>query len=125
MRLYLFFTKRILAAITAAFCLLIFIWGRFAAAKNIYKNGDTNSKRVYYIDTLGYEVDEVSVCVKKIKITEEVSVKYGVKGYTGCESRLYQYDTADKENQIDLVIYNGRIIGVGVTPSGYNEQGTA
>lgn len=118
MKLYFSLTKRVLAALTAAFCLFIFIWGRFTAAKNIYKNGNTNAKRVYYIDALGYETNEESVSVKEIKITRETALKYSVKGYIGCDSLLYRYNTANGENQIDLVIYNGRVIGVGVTSSG-------
>lgn len=125
MKLYFSLTKKVLAALTAAFCLFIFIWGRFTAAKNIYKNGDTNAKRVYYIDALGYEVNEESVQSKKTLITAKIAEKYGIRGYIGCDSLLYRYNTASGENEIDLVIYNGRVIGVAVTPSGQNEQGTA
>lgn len=116
MKIYFSLNKKTLVAVTAAFCLFIFILGRFSASNNAYKNGDTNAKRVYYIDVLGYEINEESVGIKKIKITENTADKYGIKGYIGCDSYLYQYDTLDKANQIDLVIYNGRIIGVGVAP---------
>ncbi len=116
MKLYFSLSKKVLAALTASFCLCIFIWGRFAAAKNIYKNGNTHAKRVYFLDALGYEIDEESAVNKEIEITAKTAERYGIKGYIGCDSYLYCYNTKDGNEQIDLVIYNGRVIGVKVAP---------
>ena len=114
MKLYFSLTKKTLVVITTAFCLFVFVFGRFTAAKNIYKNGDTNAKRVYYIDVMGFAVNEEAVSYKEIKITEKIASTYYVKGYIGCDALLYRYNTVMAENQIDLVVYNGRIIGAGV-----------
>lgn len=114
MKLYFLFTKKALVVITALFCLGVFVWGRFTAAKNVYKNGDTNAKRVYYLSTLGYEGVESEIGQKSLIITKNVAKKYSIEGFIGCKATVYNYYI--KETEIDLIVYNGRIIGGEATP---------
>ncbi|MBQ8203492.1 MAG: hypothetical protein IJZ75_04350 [Clostridia bacterium] len=116
MKLYFSVTKKILVCLTAAFCLFIFIFGRFAAAKNAYKNGDTNAKRVYFASTVNLDVKEQANFSKRIIITEELSREYNLNGYIGCQAVLYNYDVKEEDKALNLIVYKGRIIGCRAAP---------
>ncbi len=117
MKLYFSFTKKALVVVTALFCLGVFVFGRFIAAKNIYRNGNTNAKRIYFASSLGFDLCEEANYSKNLIVTEEISEKYKLFGYIGCQATVYNYDVLSEDNkEFNIVVYNGRIIGGDISP---------
>lgn len=111
MKFYFLFTKKALLVITALFCLAVFIFGKFTAAKNVYKNGDTNAKRIYFAESLDYNIGDEAKYIKKLVVTQEIGKKYKLQGYIGCEVSVYFYDiTEEADKEFCIFVYNGRII---------------
>ncbi len=117
MKLYFSFTKKALVVVTALFCLGVFIFGRFTAAGNVYKNGDTNAKRIYFASSFDYKLSDEANFSKNMVVTPQISKKYKLNGYVGCKITVYNYDIIDDENkEFYLVVYKGRIIGGDISP---------
>ncbi len=123
MKLYFTFTRARLAAVFLCFLIFIIIAGQFSSVAGTPKYGDTNAHRIEYISSLGYNVDETCEDTKEVVIPtvfSDVYLKYNklqneagfdLTAYKGCKVIRYTYKIIDSEERIDLLVFNGRIIG--------------
>ena len=126
--MYLTFTKKGLVALLAAVLLCLLIGGEFYAADNIKENGRTNSQRVDFIKSLGLSPREECIASKEIVIPErfgEVYINYNalqseagynLEPYKGSDATVFTYSVDPpkgytEETVVNLIVYNGRIIG--------------
>lgn len=137
MRMYLTFTKKGLVALLAAVLLCLMIGGEIYAAGNIKENGKTNRMRVDFIKGLGLSPQEECIGVKEIVIPErfgEVYTNYNalqdkagydLEPYKGSNATVYTYsvetpDGYSGDTVVNLIVYNGRIIGGDVSSRALN-----
>ncbi len=83
----------------------------------------TNEDRVTYLNSLGYEIDEGFLESKEIMIPEvfnEVYINYNdlqkqagfnLEAYKGCPAVLHKYKLSGSEKYVNLITYNGEVIG--------------
>ena len=130
MKVYISVTRGVLAAILGIIVLTALLGGLFCTAISDNKNGDTNRHRMEFVNSIGCVVDEDSATSKSIVIPVEFNETYqnynllqnragfDLSEYKGCEVTVYtyrvlSYGSFDKkdEAQLNLIVYNGRIIG--------------
>lgn len=129
LKTYVTVTKKSLAAVFLITLLVIIVGGQFYAADNPVVNGKTNAERVSYIKSLALTPDEDNAKSKKIFIPDTFSdvyknyndlqkqSGYDLTLYKGVKAVIYTYPVgkikqdSDDEYYVNLIVYNGRIIG--------------
>lgn len=129
LKTYVTVTKKNLAIVFLSTLFIIIVSGQFYAAKHPIVNGKTNAQRVAYIKSLELTPDEDNAYNKKIVIPEtftdvyenyntlQIKSGYDLSAYKGAKAVLYSYPVGkiskanDDEYYINLIVYNGRIIG--------------
>ena len=137
MRMYLTFTKKGLVALLAVILLCLLLGGEFYAVGNIKENGKTNSQRVDFIKSLGLSPQEECIASKEIVIPErfgEVYINYNalqseagynLEPYKGSDATVFTYSVETPkgytgETVVNLIVYNGRIIGGDISSRVFN-----
>lgn len=122
LRLFVTFTKKSLAVILFAAVMVIVVLSRVCSVKAQSQDGSTNAKRVEYINSLGYSVDETPT-VKEITVPQDFSPVYerynriqaeagfDLSAHRGEKAVVYGYKTADGEKTVTLIVSDGEIIG--------------
>lgn len=122
LRLFVTFTKKSLAVILFAAVMAIVVLSRVCSVKAQSQDGSTNAKRVEYINSLGYSVDETPT-VKEITVPQDFSPVYerynriqaeagfDLSAHRGEKAVVYGYKTADGEKTVTLIVSDGEIIG--------------
>lgn len=122
LRLFVTFTKKSLAVILFAAVMVIVVFSRVCSVKAQSQDGSTNAKRVEYINSLGYSVDETPT-VKEITVPQDFSPVYerynriqseagfDLSAHRGEKAVVYGYKTADSEKTVTLIVSDGEIIG--------------
>ena len=130
MKIYVSVTRSLLAAIFCVLSAVILISGSFASALRVDKNAGTHKMRVEFAQSIRCIIDEDSVSQKEITIPLEFDktyenynelqkkAGYDLSEYKGCKAKVYNYKVLSygpfsaKDNaQLNLIVYNGRIIG--------------
>ncbi len=109
-----------MAALIIGFILI----GQFLTANAGGIDGSTNAKRVNYLQTLGFEVDETATEIKDITIPQEFSSVYekynllqqksgfNLENHKGKKAKVYTYSVnGDPEKAVHLIVCNDEIIG--------------
>lgn len=123
MKLYFTLTKKGIAAILSLFILCVVVAGELSAASNGIKNGDTHKHRTDFIASLGVKIQDMQPQVCEVRIPQEFSevyenynalqhiAGYDLEKYKGCLVTRYTYPSQNGEEQVNLLVYNGRVIG--------------
>ncbi len=123
MKIYFTLTKKGIAAILSMFILCVIVGGELSAASNGIKNGDTHRHRTEFIAHMGIKILDSQPLTAEIRIPQEFGevyenynalqnmAGYDLKKYKGCSVTRYTYPTENGEEQVNLLVYNGRIIG--------------
>ncbi len=95
---------------------------------------NTNADRVMFINSLGYKIDESFSETKEILIPENFNevfsnyneiqneAGYNLENYKGCPAFLHKYKLLDENKYINLIIYNGEVIGGDVSSPQINGE---
>ena len=123
MKLFFFVTKKGLF-ITLALLLVVFTTASRAVSLKINEiDGSTFEKRLFYINSLGYSVEENTVTAKETVIPadfgdiynnyNEIQQKGGfdLSRFKGERVTVYTYNLSKSEKKLNLIVYNGKIIG--------------
>lgn len=138
MKIYVMLTRRRLAMMLAVLLIGVAITGEICSVVGIRENGRTNRYRVEYISNLGYTLVSDD-CIEKRNITipsefsdvynkyNDIQCKagYDLKPYAGCDVTVYTYliegiTDSEDERRVNLLVYNGRIIGGDVSSVSIN-----
>lgn len=126
MKLFIRITgKKLLVVFLSLFCLLLILTDFLDSAAQNANLISTNGDRVSYIKKLGYSALETPVENKEIIIPQnfsQVYIKYNnlqksagydLMAYKGCTASLYKYELENQDDiiYINLIIYQGHIIG--------------
>ncbi len=122
--MYVTLTKKSISVILGAVIISLILLGQIFTIKAGGIDGSTNQKRVNYIESLGYSVDETAQNVKAVKIPQEFSDVY--KKYNALQQKsgfnlaefkgktvdvyTYCFDD-DPKMQVHLIVYEGNVIG--------------
>lgn len=134
MKPYITFTKKRLLIALALFICVGFICCEIYAAGNNTANAKTNADRLIFIKNSGYTVLSNEPSVKTVNIPEifydvynnyntlQQSAGYDLSLYKGCEVTIYTYRINSPsgytgECVINIIVYNGRVIGGDVSSS--------
>ena len=98
MRIYCILNRRVLALLFLSVLLIVLLLGQLNSYKTTQKNGDTHKNRIYFINNLGYTVDEDSVSEKQVTIPYEFSDVY------------FNYNSIQKKAGYDLLNYRGESV---------------
>lgn len=94
----------------------------------------TNEDRVLFINSLGYEIDNNFTESKEIIIPYNFNdiyenynalqkqVGYNLENYKGCPAVLHKYKLAGSDKYINLIVYNGNVIGGDISSSQLNGE---
>ncbi len=123
MKPYFLITKKTVVAVMAAVIIFLLILSRVFWVEGLKIDGSTNQKRVSYIKSLGFQVDDGNVTSKEIVIPQtfdEVYKEYNIlqkkagfdlSQFKNRTAALYTYPVSDGKKEIHLIIYNNEIIG--------------
>lgn len=123
MKLYFTLTRARLAVLLFSVLIFVFVSGQFSSAAGSSENASTNSQRVDYISSLGITVDETCEETKEITIPSkfndvyedynklQLDAGFDLSAYMGCKVIRYTYKIADSEKRVDLLVFDGRVIG--------------
>ena len=123
MKLFFTFTKKGLAAVLFAAIVILLTAAWAVSLKLSVIDGSTHEKRLMYINSLGYEVNEKNIQSKEITIPYEFSdvyTKYNqlqkeagfdLSDYRGKKATVYSYELWQENTVLHIIVYNGQIIG--------------
>lgn len=126
LKTYIILGRRFLALVFLLLVLFVLIFYQFSSSKVSDKNGDTHKKRIDYINSLNYEVNEETVTSEQIIIPYVFSnvynnynvlqnkAGYNLLEYKGKTITKYCYEISNlgKENYyLNLLVFDGKIIG--------------
>lgn len=122
LKLFITLTKKSIAAILFAAVIAVVVLSRICSVKAQSQDGSTNAKRVEYINSIGYSVDDTPT-VKEITVPQDFSPVYerynriqseagfDLSAHRGEKALVYGYKTADGEKTVTLIVSDGEIIG--------------
>ncbi len=122
--MYVTLTKKSISVILGAVIISLILLGQFFTINAGGIDGSTNQKRVDYIKSLGYSVDDTAQNVKTVKIPQKFSDVYkrynllqqkagfNLAEFKGETVDIYTYCFADNpEMQVHLIVCKGNVIG--------------
>ncbi len=122
LKLFVTFTKKSLAVILFVSVIVIVVLSRVCSVTAEEQDGSTNAKRVDYINSLGYSVDDTPT-VKEITVPRDFSPVYerynriqaeagfDLSAHCGKKAVVYGYKTADGCKTVTLIVSDGKVIG--------------
>lgn len=130
MKIYVSLTRRVLAAIFCVLSAVLLIGGSFASVISASDDGATHNLRAEFAKSIRCQIDEDTATQKEIIIPLEFDATYrnynelqkkagfDLSEYKGCKATVFTYKvlsygpfTAKDHAQLNLIVYNGRIIG--------------
>ncbi len=120
-------TKKSIVVALAVAIIFIMILSSVFSVKSIRIDGSTNQKRVEYIKSLGFELDDTNVTFKETVIPQRFDETY--KQYNSLQKKsgfdltkyrskkvtVYTYPLASDDREAHIIIYNGVVIGGDIT----------
>ncbi len=123
MKIFITLSRKSLAVILALIIIALILIGKFFSVGAVMFDGSTNAKRVEYINSLGYDVEESCISSKAVTIPEsfgDVYKKYNalqekagfdLSLYKGKAVQIIAYSVKNEQLTVTLIIYKGRVIG--------------
>ena len=123
MKFFFTITKKGLAITLAAILTLFLVASWVISLKVTAIDGSTHEKRVFYINNLGYEIDEGNITSKETVIPEkfgDVYLNYNklqkeagfdLSNYKGKNVTVYSCPLWESDKRLNLIVYKGKIIG--------------
>lgn len=125
---YFVFTKRGLLCLFAFICLAILIVSGFYTAGKSSFDASTNADRIRFISSLNLKAKGECIAQKEVQIPDvfsdvyqnynnlQLSADFDLNAYKGCKVTMFTYALDDynpfsQETVVNLLVYNGRIIG--------------
>lgn len=123
MKLFFFVTKKGLFVALALILVIFTTASRAVSLKMNEIDGSTYEKRLFYINSLGYSVEDKTVTTKETVIPANFGDVYSnyneiqreagfdLARFKGKRVTVYTYDLCDSEKKLNLIVYDGKIIG--------------
>jgi len=124
MKLFITLTRKCLAVILASVIIVLILLGQLFTIKSSGIDGTTNARRVEYLESLGYNINDSTVKSKKILIPQEFSDVYDrynalqkragfdLSKHKGEEASVYTYCLdEDEETVVNVIVSDGCVIG--------------
>lgn len=124
MKLFITFTRKSLAITLAATIIIVILSAQVFTIKSTGIDGSTNARRVEYIESLGYSIDDSNVLSKNIVIPQEFSAVYkkynalqmqsgfDLSLYKGCNATVYTYCIVGADDmRVNIIVSDGYVIG--------------